>query len=77
MKKSSDVESRYAIVVKKSYPLGGSVRVHLLEGGFQPRVSDGRDLFEEVVGRAYEWSIQIAEVARKIADFDAKLHHKN
>ena len=53
------------------------MRVHLLEGGFQPRVSDGRDLFEEVVGRAYEWSIQIAEVARKIADFDAKLHHKN
>ena len=60
MKKSTDVESRYVIVVKKSYPLGGSVRVHLLEGGFQPRVSDGRDLFEDVVGRAYEWSIQIA-----------------
>ena len=77
IKKSTDIESRYVIKVKKSYPLNGSVRVHLLEGGFQPRVSDGRDLFEEVVGQPYEWKIQISEVVKKLADFDAKLHHKN
>ena len=76
-KRSTDIESRYVMKIKKSYPLKGSVRIHLLEGGFQPKVCDGRDFFEEVMGRAYDYDVHLKDIIRPLIDFDAKLHHKN
>lgn len=43
---ASDIESKYAIKISKGFPLKNSVKVHLLDGGFQPKICDGRDIFK-------------------------------
>lgn len=59
-KKSTDIESRYALRVSRNFPLPDSVRLHLLDGGFQPKVSDCRDFFLDVMGKKYDCTIRLA-----------------
>jgi hypothetical protein len=62
-KRSGD-ESRYLIKVSPAYPLPNSIRVQLLEGPFQPRLSDCRDLLGTIMGREYSWDLPLREIAR-------------
>lgn len=49
----------------------------MLDGGFQPKISDCRDLFQEVMDKPYHHSISLMEILRHIVEFDTKLHHMN
>ena len=64
--KSADIESKYAIKISRSFPLKHSVKVHLIDGGFQPKISDNRDLFNELMGKAYEHSIHLKDIMEQL-----------
>jgi hypothetical protein len=51
--------------------------VHLLDGGFQPKISDNRDLFHHMMGKAYTHSISLKDVVDKLVELDHKLHKEN
>lgn len=74
---SCDVESRYVLRVGRSFPLANSVRLHLLDGGFQPRVSDCRDFYRCAVGRAWEAGSTVWEAVEAVGRLDAALHGRN
>ena len=77
MKQKEPIESIYAIKISKSFPLAHSLKIHLLHGALQPRISDCRDLFEEIMGKPYNYSIHLSELLDPILKFDELLHHKN
>jgi hypothetical protein len=48
--------------IGKNFPMNQSVRLHLLEGGFQPQISDCRDFFQAVMGKPYDYQIRLVDI---------------
>lgn len=74
---SCDIESKYVLRVGRSFPLPNSVHIHLLDGAFQPKVSDCRDFYQAVMGRQYEFSTIFLDILKSLVRFDEQLHSKN
>jgi hypothetical protein len=51
--------------------------VHLIDGGFQPKISDNRDLFRQLMGKSYIHSIHLKDIMDKLVELDQKLHKNN
>lgn len=75
--KTHEHESKYVIKISKGFPLQQSLRIHLLEAHFQPRVSDSRDLFHAIMGKDYDFTTQFKDIVEQLVKFDEKLHALN
>jgi hypothetical protein len=53
------------------------VRIHLLDGVFQPKISDCRDFFRDIMGKEYNYTIHFLDIIEQLAKFDDKLLAKN
>lgn len=49
----------------------------MLDGGFQPKISDSRDLMEEVMAQPYHYSMSFIGIVNSLVAFDLGLQHKN
>lgn len=74
---SSDVHSKYVIKVGKSFPLGQSVRVHLIDAAVLPKVSDSRDLMKDIIGKEFDYTVTLEAIVRELLKFDKKLQSMN
>jgi hypothetical protein len=72
-----DIESKYVLRVGRSFPLPNSLRIHLLDGAFQPKVSDCRDFYRAVMGREYDHGTAFLDVVEALVKFDEQLHGRN
>lgn len=72
-----DIESKYVLRVGCSFPLPSSVHIHMLDGAFQPKVSDCRDFYRAVMGQQYEFSTPFLDILESLVRFDEQLHNKN
>jgi hypothetical protein len=72
-----DIESKYVLRVGRSFPLLHSVHIHLLDGAFQPKVSDCRDFYRAVMGRDYDYNTPFLDILESLVRFDEQLHKKN
>jgi len=69
--------SKFAIKISKNYPLKNSLKLHLLEGTFLPKISDNRDLFEELMGKPFHHSIHLLDIFDKLLCFNKTLRKFN
>ena len=53
------------------------MKVHLLDGGFQPKICDNRDLFYQMMGKPYDHSIQLKDIMHNLIELDLRLRKQN
>jgi hypothetical protein len=63
--------------VGRSFPLPRSLHIHLLDGAFQPKVSDCRDFYRAVMGKEYDHGTALLDIVEGLVRFDERLHEKN
>jgi hypothetical protein len=49
----------------------------MLEGNYQPKVFDTRDIMQEVIGKVWRYSISLKKIMEKIAAFEEKMSKRN
>ncbi len=76
--KSGDEESNlYVLKIGRSFPLENSVRLYMLEGNYQPKVFDTRDIMQEVMGKVWKYSVSLKQIMEQIPAFEEKMSKRN
>lgn len=65
------------IKVNKSFPLENSVRLYMIDGGYQPNICDTRDLMYEVLGGVWSYRNRLKDILDKISEFESKMESRN
>lgn len=63
--------------INPSFPLENSVRLYLLDGCYQPKIFDTRDLIYEVLGQAWTYTNKLKDITDKIPTFEEKMADRN
>ena len=76
--KLGDEESNsYVLKIGRSFPLENSVRLYILEGNYQPKVFDTRDIMHEVIGKVWTYSVSLKQIIDQIPTFEEKMSKRN
>lgn len=65
------------IKINKSFPLENSLRLYLLDGDYQPRIFDTRDLIHEVLGDNWNHNHKLKNIIDAVSLFEEKLAKRN
>ena len=65
------------IKINKSFPLENSLRLYLLDGDYQPKIFDTRDLIHEVLGDSWNHNHKLKNIIDAISSFEAKMANRN
>jgi len=63
--------------ISRSFPLDNSVRLYLLDGAYQPKIFDTRDLMREVLGKPWSYNIMLKEIIDCVSSFEEKMTKRN
>jgi ubiquitin-protein ligase len=64
------------IRVGRSFPVSG-VHLHLLDGCFQPKIYDTRNLVYEVLGESWSYEWRLRDIIDRLGPFEEKLIKRN
>lgn len=57
--------------------MDNSVRLYLLDGAYQPKIFDTRDLMREVLGKPWSYNIMLKEIIDCVSSFEEKMTKRN
>lgn len=65
------------IKINRSFPLENSLKLYLLDGCYQPKIFDTRDLVYEVLGEAWNYTNKLKDITDQITFFEEKMAKRN
>lgn len=57
--------------------MDNSVRLYLLDGAYQPKIFDTRDLMREMLGKPWSYNIMLKEIIDSVPSFEEKMTKRN